>query len=161
MCFFRKRFRQLIWLQAEALWRMQLQLEGFILTKNSEAIAEVTRQLDKARAEIVIRIDSLQEAVDRGDDITGPLGDLRKAAQALDDLVADEDEDTGLETNGPATPDELDVDGTPKDNVSEEEANVSTDGVHKGDETGKNTVQPEDDPDGLINAEQAVKRSRK
>lgn len=89
MCFFRKRFRLLLWFQAEQFWRMEQQLEEFILSANSDAIEAVVTQLGKAKAEIVAKIEALQEAVDNGEDLSPALADLTSAAQALDDVVPD------------------------------------------------------------------------
>ena len=118
MCFSRN-LRRMLWLHAETSWRTEQRLKGFIMSENAKAIEEVTAQLAKVRTEIVAKVDTLQAAVDRGDNLNGPLGDLRKAAQALDDLVPDED--GGLETTGPATQDGV---YQPQENVPAEEAAV-------------------------------------
>ncbi len=86
-CFFRKRFRH--WFQIE-LWRMERHLEGIILSANSDAIEAVVAQLGKARDEIVAKIDALEAAVGNGEDLSGPLAELRAVAQGLDDVVPDE-----------------------------------------------------------------------
>lgn len=59
------------------------------MSANSDAIAAVVAQLDKAHAEVTARITALEEAVNAGEDLSAPLAALKAAAQGLDDVVAD------------------------------------------------------------------------
>lgn len=56
---------------------------------NADAIAAVVEQLGRVKDEIVTRIAELEAAAAAGEDLSGPLGELAAAAQALDDVVPD------------------------------------------------------------------------
>lgn len=66
-----------------------LRIEVFRLS-NAETLAAVIAQLGKAKDEVLGRIAGLEAAAAAGEDLSGPLAELSAAAQAVDDVVADE-----------------------------------------------------------------------
>lgn len=80
-------FRQLAWYVSELGWWAQGVERR--LSANSDAIEAVVAQLAKAKSEIDTRISALEAAAANGEDLSGPLADLRAAAQGLDDEVPD------------------------------------------------------------------------
>jgi hypothetical protein len=70
-------------------------LKGKLMATTQEVIDEIKRvgaQLAKAKAEIVGKITDLETQIANGagmDDVLTALGELKTAAQGLDDVVAD------------------------------------------------------------------------
>lgn len=64
-------------------------VEGVVMSEVQDAVDQIVAQLAKAKAEIVSEIESLEAAVVAGE--TVDLTALKAAAQALDDVVVDED----------------------------------------------------------------------
>jgi hypothetical protein len=106
------------------------ELKEIIVGAQQDAVNQITAQLDKAKGEIVGKIDDLQRQIDNGE--TPDLAPLRQVAQSLDDVVPDQVPDGGDAgeggTAGQAGAGELGADATPVDQASPGDTATNPDG---------------------------------
>lgn len=76
-----REIRALVWLVHELIGRVNYLEET--VSQNSGAIAADVAELQAAATAITAKIDALQTAVDNGEDLSGPLAELKSAADAV------------------------------------------------------------------------------